>query len=279
MFNNYFKTTMLLAGLTSLLGVVGYFLGGSSGIVMFLGFGIIMNFVSYWFSSNIALAMNGAKKVSKSDFPSLYTDVEELSGKMGIPVPKVYVSNQPQPNAFATGRSPKSSAVCFTKGLLDHLNREEVKGVVAHELAHIKNYDILTSTIAAMIAGVISSMANVFMFSNMFGGNSENRNGGILGMLVVMILAPLSATLIQFAISRTREYSADATAAKYVGSPDGLMSALEKIEGFARQIPMDVNPAFSSLYIQNPLSKGAFVQLFSTHPPTSKRIAELSKFR
>lgn len=271
---NYLKTSILLASLTALLVVVGYFVGGTNGALLFFGFSLIMNLVSFWFSDRIALSMSGAQPIDRQQAPGLYSDTEAIASKMGIPTPKLYIINQPQPNAFATGRNPSNSAVAVTQGLIQALNREEVRAVIAHELGHIKNRDVLISTIAAVIAGTISSLANMALW---FGGGSDDDNGNPLAALLLIILAPLAATIIQLAVSRTREFQADATAAKYTGQPRNLASALLKIEDYVRQVPMQVNPALSTLYIQNPISGRGMANLFSTHPSTADRVARLEQ--
>lgn len=270
---NTLKTTILLAGLTALLITVGYLLAGNQGAVTFLVISLIMNLVSFWFSDKIALSMSGAKPISEAEAPQLHQDVSLLAKRMGIPKPKVYVIDQAQPNAFATGRNYNNSAVAFTRGIMQTLTREELAGVIAHELAHIKNRDVLLSTIAAVIAGAISSIANIALW---FGGSSENRNP--FAVILVALLAPIAASLIQFAISRAREYEADATAAKATGNPRALASALLRIEDSARYSPMEVNPALSSLYIHPPMI-GNISNLFSTHPPTAQRVLRLESMR
>lgn len=270
--NNYFKTTILFAALTSLLFVVGYFIGGSSLGIGFLIFGVILNLVSFFFSDKIALSMVGAKEVSADQLPTIYSDTKYLAQKMNLPMPKLFVSPQMQPNAFATGRGPNSGVVCLTQGIINSLNREELNGVIAHELAHIKNRDILLSTIAAIMASVIGSLVNLAFWSG--SSNDEDRNPFVAILLI--ILAPIAATLIQLAISRSREYLADSTAAKYTGQPQALANALVKISSIAQANPMeDINPALSSLYFANPLGLSSLSELFSTHPPVEKRVQNL----
>lgn len=265
------KTILLLATLSGILIAFGYLIGGFGGAILFFGFSLVMNIASYWFSDKIALSMSGAKPVSREEAKQLYADVDELSEKMNIPTPQLYIINQEQPNAFATGRNPQNSAVALTRGLLANLERDEVKAVVAHELGHIRNRDVLVSTIAAVIAGAISSLANIAFF---FGG-TDDEDANPLVLLATVILAPLTATLVQLAISRTREFKADATAATYTKQPQSLANALSKIEDLAQRSPMQVNPALSSLYIQNPIKGGAIASLFSTHPSTAARIEKL----
>lgn len=270
--NAYLKTTVLLAALTALLIAIGYAIGGYQGAVIFFFFSLIMNVGSYWFSDKIAISFAGGKPVNRSQAPEIYEDLEIISQRMGIPTPKLYISPEPQPNAFATGRNPKNGVVCLTAGITQALNRAELRGVIAHELAHIKNYDILTGTIAAVISGAISSIANIAMWG--FGGNNDEDRNPLVG-LILIIVAPIAATIIQLAISRTREYAADSSAAEFTNEPDALADALEKIDGYSRQIPMDVNPAMSSLYISNPLRGQGLMNIFSTHPPVVERVRRL----
>ncbi len=268
----YLKTTVLLAALTSLLIAIGYYFAGTSGAVLFFFISLVMNISTYWFSDKMAIAFSGAKPVDRSQAPEIYEDLDTIARRMNIPTPRLYISPEPQPNAFATGRNPKNGVVCLTAGITKALDRDELKGVMAHELAHIKNYDILTGTIAAVIAGAISSIANIAMWG-LGGSNNENRNP--LTGLLILIIAPITATIVQLMISRTREYAADRTAAEFTKEPDALADALEKIHGYSRQIPMDVNPAMSSLYIANPLSGQSLMNLFSTHPPMIERVRRL----
>lgn len=270
MINNYFKTTIFLAALTSLLVLLGYFIGGSTVALIFFGISIIFNLGIYWFSSSLALKMARAREVSVDELPFVKNALLELCSKMNIPLPKVYVSDQMQPNAFATGRNPANSAICFTRGILQALNEEELTGVMAHELAHIKNRDTLISTIAAVIAGGVSALAEIAFW---FGGGDENGNP-LVGLLT-WIFAPIAATLIQLAISRSREFAADATAARYTGNPSGLSNALLKLEEYGKQIPMKTNPATASLYISNPFKGRNRMDWFSTHPSTEKRISKI----
>lgn len=276
---SYFKTTILLAGMTSLIIGVSYMIGGSSAVFIGLGIALVMNGVSYWFSDRIVLSMAGAKPLDKDQAPEIYEDTRLLAKKMNIPMPKLYISQDMQPNAFATGRDPKHGVVCVTQGLLQTLSPDEVRGVIAHELAHIKNYDILTSSIAAVMAGAISSIAEMFFWFGMLGGggNDEESNNPLsaVGRILMLILAPIAAMLIQFAISRTREYAADATAAQYTGEPRALANALVTIQRVAQVAPMHHSPAISSLYIQNPGGLSGIQELFSTHPLTEKRVEKL----
>lgn len=251
---------------------LAYAMGGTSMLLMALLFSVVINAGAYWFSDKMVLAGTGAQEISKSDDPQLFADTKELADKMGLPMPKLYVMNDPQPNAFATGRNPNNGVVCVSTGLQQLLDRGEVRGVLAHELAHIKNYDILTSSIAAVVAGAVSNIANIFVF---FAPSSEDGPNPLVS-LAMLILSPIIAMIIQFAISRTREYEADATAAEYTGAPQDLASALQKIEAYVHQRPMhNVNPAYNSLFIQNPISGQNFAELFSTHPATEKRVKKL----
>jgi heat shock protein HtpX len=275
---NYFKTAILLAGLTALFMGVGYLIGGQSGALLALLVAGGMNLFAYWNSDKMVLSMNGAQEVDARTAPDLYNMVAELAARAELPMPRVYLMDNPQPNAFATGRNPQNAAVAVTTGLLERLTREEVAGVLAHELAHIKNYDTLTMTITATIAGAISMLAQFGMF---FGGSRENNNGlGTIGTLVMVILAPLAAMIVQMAISRTREYSADRLGAQICGQPMWLASALAKISNAAHAIPNDAaerNPATAHMFIVNPLSGERMDNLFSTHPATENRIAALEQ--
>jgi heat shock protein HtpX len=267
------KTGLLLAVLTALLGVIGYLISGVGGLATFLLLGVILNFISYWFSDRVALMMAGAEPLQESQAPEIYSDTAVLSKAMGIPMPRLYYTKDQQPNAFATGRNPENSAVCVTQGLVNVLNRDEIRGVLAHELGHIKNRDVLISTIAAVIAGAVSSIAQIGVF---FSGSSSDRDRNPLVDLVVLLFAPISATLIQLTISRTREYEADATAARYTTRPQDLANALIKIESAVNQIPyVEANPSLSSLFISNPFRGNGLLELLSTHPPTAKRVEKL----
>jgi len=273
---SYFKTAVLLAGLTALFMGVGYLIGGAGGAVVALVIAAATNMFAYWNSDRMVLSMHGAQEVDERSAPELFRMVAELAGRAQLPMPKVYLMDNPQPNAFATGRDPDHAAVAVTTGLLQMLNREELAGVIAHELAHIKNHDTLIMTITATIAGAISMIAQFGMF---FGGNRDN-GPGIVGSLAMMILAPLSATIVQMAISRTREYSADNMGARICGQPMSLASALLKIDNAAHQIPnMDAerSPATAHMFIINPLSGQGMDNLFSTHPSTENRVRELQR--
>jgi heat shock protein HtpX len=278
MWNN-FKTTILLAGLTGVLLVIGQAWGGQRGMMFALVLAAVMNLGSYFFSAKIALAMSGAQPISRDEGPRLYSIVERLAGKANLPAPKVYLIPQDAPNAFATGRNPSHAAVAVTRGLLDICNDEEVEGVLAHELGHVQNRDILISAVVATIAGAITMIARMAWWAEMFGfggGRSDDRRGGALSALAMMILAPVAAMLIQLAISRSREYQADATGAQITGNPYGLARALAKIEQWSKRIPMNVSPSMSHMFICQPLSAGQVLSsLFATHPPTRKRIQRL----
>jgi heat shock protein HtpX len=276
---NYVRTAILLAGLTALFMGVGYLIGGQTGAMIALIVAAAMNLFSYWNSDRMVLSMYGAREVDARTAPDLYALVQQLAGRASLPMPRVFIIDSPQPNAFATGRNPQHAAVAVSTGLLNALSREEVAGVLAHELAHVKNHDTLTMTITATIAGAISMLAQFGMF---FSGNRDNNNGGmgIIGTLAMVILAPIAAMLVQMAISRTREYAADRMGAEIVGEPRHLASALAKIENAAHQIPnaqAEQNPATAHLFIINPLSGQRMDNLFSTHPATENRIAALEQ--
>lgn len=274
------KTLMLLTALTVLFVAIGYLIGGQGGMIIAFGFAVIMNFVSYWFSDKIVLSMYRAKKVEESDAPRLYSMVQRLATQAGLPGPRVYIIPDSSPNAFATGRNPANGVVAYTQGILDLLSEDELEGVTAHELAHIKNRDILTQTIAATIAGAIGMLASMAKWGAIFGGmggrdDREGGGGGIIGLLVMAIVAPIAAMFVQMAISRTREYAADATGAQISGKPLSLANALRKLHNGAARRPMDANPATAHMFIVNPLSGRSMMSLFSTHPPVEERIARL----
>jgi len=275
---NQFKTTMLLTLMTVFIMVVGRMLGGQQGMVIALIFAGAMNFFSYWFSDKMVLRMYRAEEVSQSQEPDLYAMVGELAQRAGLPMPKVYIIPQESPNAFATGRNPEHAVVAVTSGLLKLMGREEIKGVLAHELGHVKNRDILIGTIAATMAGAIMMLANMAKWSAIFGGfrgNDEEGGGNIITVIVMAIIAPMAAMLIQMAISRSREYLADATAAELTGNPEGLAGALEKLGMYSGRIPMHAEPATAHMFITNPLSGQSLMSLFSTHPPIEERVARL----
>ena len=279
---NGLKTTLLLGAMSGLVLAIGQAFGGSQGLVIAFGFAVLMNFVSYFFSEKIALSMYRAQPVTPTEnahvYARIYPMTEELCRRMGIPVPKLWVIPEHSPNAFATGRNPSHSSVAFTAGLLELMNDHEVEGVLAHELAHVKNRDILTSSIAATIAAAITMLARLAWFMPV-GRSDEDGDSNPLAGIFMMILAPIAAILIQMAISRTREFAADATAAKYSGTPDGLMSGLRKLDSWSRQIPMDASPATAHMFIVQPFSGSSFLKLFSTHPPTEERLAALAALR
>ena len=270
------RTWILLAGLTALFVSLGAFVGGTQGLVFFLLIALVFNFAMFWFSDKLALRMSRARPVAQDEAPQLYADVQELTERAGLPFPRLYLMPSEQPNAFATGRSPKKSAVAVTEGLLRHLPREQVRGVLAHELAHIKNRDVLVVTIAAMIGAAISAIANFLQFSFLFGDDDDNPLG-FVGALAAILIAPIAAMLLQLAVSRQREYLADATAAKLLGEGRPLAEALATLERGTQAIPMQVNPATEALYIANPLSGRGMTGLFSTHPPIPVRIEKLRR--
>lgn len=273
---NGIKTMLLMMVLTLMFVFFGGLIGGKSGMTfaLFMAFG--MNFFAYWFSDKIVLKMYGAEEVTERDAPELYGIVKRLSQAAGLPMPKVYIIEQAQPNAFATGRNPEHSAVAVTTGILRLLSKEEIEGVIAHELSHIKNRDILVATIAAAIAGAISYLAQMAQWAMIFGGRDRDEEGGNpIVALVMMIVAPIAAMLIQLAISRAREYGADETGAKVCGNPLYLANALKKLHMASQRIPMEANPSTAHMFIVNPLTGGGFARLFSTHPPIEDRIARL----
>lgn len=267
------KTAFLLTALTLLLLFLGLAFGGERGMTLALVFAVLMNGTAYFFSDKIALMSSGAQPISKEQAPRLYEVMERLAAKSNLPMPKMYLIPQAAPNAFATGRNPSHASVAVTQGLMELMDDEELEGVIAHELSHVRNYDILTSSIAATIAGAITWVARMgFWFG---GGGNRERGGGLTGILM-LILAPFAALLLQMGISRQREYQADASGARMVGHPYGLIRALEKLGAYNKRIPMDVPPTTSALMIVQPLSAGQiFSSLFSTHPPLADRIAQL----
>ena len=269
-----FRTWILIAGLTALFISLGALVGGAQGLVLFLLIAVVFNFAMFWFSDRLALRMSKARPVSEDEAPQLYADVRELTERAGLPFPRLYLIPSEQPNAFATGRSPKKSAVAVTEGLLQHLPREQVRGVLAHELSHVKNRDVLVVTVAAMIGAAISAIANFLQFSFLFGDDDENPLG-FVGALAAILIAPVAAMLLQLAVSRQREYLADATAAKLLGEGRPLAEALATLERGTQAVPMQVNPATEALYIANPLSGRGMTALFSTHPPIPVRIEKL----
>ena len=274
---NGLKTALLLGTLTGLVLLAGAALGGQSGLMFALVLTAVMNFGAYWFSDKIVLKMHGAQAVTREQAPQLYAIMEGLTAHAGLPMPKLYIVNSPAPNAFATGRNPSHAAVACTTGILEILDRSELEGVLAHELSHVANRDILISSIAATLAGAISSLAWFAKWGAIFGGQrNDDRGGNIFGLLAMAIVAPIAAGLIQMAISRSREFEADATGAKFAGNPYGLANALQKLEDAAKRRPaLNVSPTMNHLYISNPLSGQSFLSLFSTHPPLQERIRRL----
>lgn len=273
------KTALLLGLLTVLICIVGQALGGRSGLVIAFGLALAMNLGSYWFSDKIVLSMYSARELSPADAPGLHAMVEELARNGGIPKPRIMLIPQDAPNAFATGRNPEHGVVAVTQGIMRLLSPEELRGVLAHELGHIKNRDILVQSIAAVLGGAVMMMANMLQWASIFGGaRGEDEEGGgmgVLGGLLMAILAPIAASLIQMAISRSREYLADATGAELSGAPLALAGALGKLDDYSRQIPMNANPATENMFIVNPFAGMSMASLFSTHPPTEERIRRL----
>jgi heat shock protein HtpX len=270
------RTWAIIAGLGALFVGLGALFFGSSGIILFAGIAILFNLAMYWWSAKLALKTSRARPIDRSEAPELYREVEEIAGRAGVPMPALYLIPSEQPNAFATGRNPKNAVVAVTEGLLRYLPRDQVKGVLAHEVAHIANRDILVMTIAAMIGAAISAIANILQFSMFFGGDDEDSSPlGIIGMLVAIIVAPLAAMILQLAVSRQREYLADASAAQYLGEGKPLADALGTLQRGVEAVPMNVNPATETLYIANPLSGRGMSALFSTHPPMEERIRRL----
>ena len=274
---NTLKTFILMAALTALFMFAGQALGGQNGMVFALVMALAMNFFAYWFSDKLALTMSRAREVSYDQAPHLHTLIEKLAQSAGLPKPRVYIMPGHTPNAFATGRNPQHAAVAVTEGLMQLLQRDELEGVLGHELAHIKNRDILISSIAAVMAGAISYLATMAQWAMIFGGGRDDDEGpgSLVAMLVTMIIAPLAAAMIQMAISRSREYLADATGAEICGHPIALAHALERLEEYNHRLPMKVNPATAQMYIVNPLAGGTMARLFSTHPPIRERIKRL----
>ncbi len=275
---NTFKTAFLLTGLTLLLLFIGRAFGGQNGMILALVFAAVMNFVAYFFSDKIALATYRAQPVTREQLPRVYQVVERLTQKIGIPMPKIYVIPTDSPNAFATGRNPRHASVAVTQGILNLLNDEELEGVLAHELGHVNNRDILISSIAATIAGAVTMIAHMGRWAMIFGGyerDDRNRGGG-LAALFMLIVAPIAAMLIQLAVSRSREYQADASGAHYTGNPYALASALKKLDAYSRRLPMAGTPSTAHLFIVQPLLGMDFASMFSTHPPIAKRIERLT---
>jgi len=275
---NSIRTGILLAALTVLVMIIGNLLGGRQGMIIAFFFAIIMNFGSYWFSDKIVLRIYRAKPVSEAEAPDLHRIVRQLAQQAGLPMPKVCIMPSESPNAFATGRNPQHAVVAVTQGILRLLDENEIKGVLAHELAHVKHRDILIGSIAATMAGAIMMIASMARWAALFGfgGRDDDDGGGMIGLIAMSILAPIAAMLIQMAISRSREYAADAAGASFAGSPNGLASALQKISSASRQIPMKAEPATAHMFIMNPLSGKSLMNLFSTHPPVEQRIRRLT---
>ena len=280
---NMFKTAFLLTLMTLLLMFIGRAFGGQNGMFLALAIAVVMNFAAYFFSDKIALATYRAQPVTREELPRAYAAVERLTQKIGIPMPKIYVIPSESPNAFATGRNPSHASVAVTHGILGLLNDEELEGVLAHELGHVNNRDILISSVAATLAGAITMLASMGRWAMLFGGyggrSREDRGGGGLAALFMLIVAPIAATLIQLGVSRSREYQADATGAHVTGNPYALASALQKLDAYSRRIPMQASPSTAHLFIIQPflgVSAGTFANLFSTHPPITKRIERLT---
>ena len=276
---NTLKTTLLLGLLTGLILWFGGYVGGQSGMMIAFLFALLMNFGAYWFSDKIVLAMYRAREVDPQQAPGLYRMVERLAQRGGLPTPRVFVIPSDSPNAFATGRNPQHAVVAVTQGILKTLRDEELEGVLAHELAHVKNRDILISSIAATLAGAVMMLASMARWAAIFGGvgggRDDDNRGGVFGLIFMAVLAPIAAMMIQFAISRTREFEADATGAQIAGNPLGLANALEKLGLATQRIPLQANPATSHLFIVNPLSGKSILKLLSTHPPLDERIRRL----
>jgi heat shock protein HtpX len=278
---NTLKTALLLTSLTLFLLFVGQYFGGRNGMLIALAVAVAMNFVSYFYSDKLALSMYRAQPATREQLPRVYSVVEQMTQRIGLPMPKIYVIPSDSPNAFATGRNPAHASVAVTQGILNLLTDEELAGVLAHELGHVRNRDILTSSIAATLAGAITILAQMGRFAMIFGGgggggNNRDRNGGGIAALFMLILAPIAATLIQLAVSRAREYEADATGAQMTGNPYALASALQKLDTYSKRLPMGATASTAHLFIVAPLiSGGSFANLFSTHPPIAKRIERL----
>jgi len=272
---NMLKTGLLLTGLTLILIWIGNLIGGQAGVIVALVFAAIMNLGSYWFSDRLVIAMSGAQPLSEQEAPQLYQMLREMTHRANMPMPRLYLIPEMQPNAFATGRDPQHGVVAVTQGLLQMMNYEEVKGVIAHELAHIKNRDTLIMAIAATIAGAISALAHMFYYITLLTGSRDERGNPLVG-LAILIFAPIAAMIVQLAISRAREYEADRVGAEIAGTPLGLASALRKLEAAAERIPNEhAQPATAHMYIVNPLRGGGIAALFSTHPPVAERVRRL----
>jgi heat shock protein HtpX len=276
--SNSFKTALLLGLMTGIILWIGQLFGGPQGMAIAFVFSLLLNVGSYWFSDKIVLAMYRARQASEAEAPELHAIVHDIALRAGIPMPRLYIIPDESPNAFATGRNPEHAVVAVTEGILKIMNREELEGVLAHEISHVKNRDILIGSVAAALAGVIMMLANMARFAAIFGGardRDEDGGGGILGLIFMSIVAPIAAMLIQMAISRSREFMADSTGAKTVGNPLGLASALAKLERAKEVVPMAARPETAHMFIVNPLSGRSLMGLFSTHPPIEERIARL----
>jgi heat shock protein HtpX len=269
------KVFMLMAGLTALLVVLGYAIGGQSFMWMFAMIGVVMNVGMYWFSDKVVLKMYKARIIGPEDAPELYQMVDRLRQRAGLPMPTVAIAPSEQPNAFATGRNHSNAVVCCTAGILKLVSKEELEGVIAHELAHIQHRHMLVGTVAASMAGLIAGVAGMMRWGMILGGGRSNGNSNPIAMIIAMVVAPLAAMIIQFAISRQNEFQADATAARITGKPEHLAGALRRLDAYAQRIPMQVNPAAAQLAIVNPLRGPGAMRLFSTHPPTEDRVARL----
>lgn len=275
---NWVKTFLLMTVLMGIALFVGNLLGGQQGMIIAFGFAIVMNFGSYWFSDKIVLKMYGAKEINEAQAPQLFGIVHKLAQRAQMPMPKVYIIPAEQPNAFATGRDPNHAAVAVTEGIMRILNEDELEGVLAHELAHVKNRDVLIGTIAATMAGAVMMLASMARFALIFGGGRDSEEGGSpIVAIVMMIVAPIAAMLVQMAVSRSREYIADESGAEICGKPWALANALRKLERGSQAVPMDANPATAHMFIVKPLSGEGFMGLFSTHPPTKERVARLER--
>jgi heat shock protein HtpX len=274
---NTMKTFLLMGILTVMLVFIGRLLGGEGGMIMAFVLAAVMNFGTYWFSDKLVLRMYNAQPVTQADAPDLYQMVQELSNRANLPMPKVYVIPNDQPNAFATGRNPQNAAVAVTQGIMRTLTRDELRGVIGHELAHVKHRDILVGTVAATMAGAISMIANMAQWAMIFGGgrSSDDEGGHPVAGIAMMIVAPIAAMMVQMAISRSREFLADEGGAQIAGNPLSLSSALRKLDAKAHQIPMQASPATAHMFIVNPLTGGGLMKLFSTHPPMEERVARL----
>ena len=274
---NGLKTALLLGGLTAVLLLLGYGIGGEGGMLLGFGVAAVMNIGAYWFSDRIALRMAGAREVSEAEAPELHSLVANIAQTSGLPKPRVALIQSPAPNAFATGRNPEHAVVAVTTGILELVDRRELTAVLSHELGHVRNRDILIGAVAATIAGAVTMIAQMGHYSMMFGGRDDDgeHGGGLLTTILMLILAPLAAMLIQLAISRSREFGADETGAKLSGDPEALASALLKLEAYSKKIPLPVNPAVSHMFIVAPLTGVSVQKLFSTHPPTAERVARL----